>query len=252
MQIHELTLPKIKEGIGDFLGLNNPNVKQAWNQTLGGASATKDPAKKRQQSIVQDASDALEDWKSQVEALETRLGRELTRQEYANSLYSWIDRAVFKRMISTNRVPQDQLAKIKQAVQSAAANSKNNQALTTAFQQLVGAQYDALAQAFTNPAAAAAPAAAEPAADVPQTVMPAAGKRIAITHPRTGGKYYKTEKGWFNELNQPVVDAASIERLDNIADISGREEDIPTAPTPGRQVRPRFKGPRLARPGAAK
>ena len=52
------------------------------------------------------------------------------------------------------------------------------------------------------------------------------GKRIVVINPKNNGKYYKTSSGWTTEDGKPV-DPSAVSYLDQIADQSGREEDIP-------------------------
>ena len=92
-------------------------------------------------------------------------------------------------------------------------------------------------QAAQAAASAAAPATA-PAAPVATTTAPAPsvtprpGYRIAVQLP-AGGKYYKTDKGWTNEVGQAITKPASIATLEKRADAAGREERI-TKPQPAR------------------
>ena len=53
------------------------------------------------------------------------------------------------------------------------------------------------------------------------------GKRIVVQDPKTAGTYYKTSTGWTNEIGQPV-NPGSVAYLDQLADQSGREENIPS------------------------
>jgi hypothetical protein len=87
-----------------------------------------------------------------------------------------------------------------------------------------------------TPAAPAAPT-AQP---VPVGVVPRAGHRIVVTVP-TGGKYYKTNRGWTNEIGQAITKPASVAALEKRADASGREERLMPAKTtpPVRQKRRR-------------
>jgi len=102
------------------------------------------------------------------------------------------------------------------------------------------------------PAAASTPAAAAPAvpaaaaAPTPaaqdQGIMVAPGRRIRVVDPKTRGVYFKTVKGWFNEINQPVG-ATGVAYLERLADQGlGKEEIIPKAP-----VKPVARGPQRQR-----
>lgn len=91
--------------------------------------------------------------------------------------------------------------------------------------------------AATPAAKPAAPAAAAPASNI----VPKPGSRIVVQHP-TGGKYYKTAKGWTNEVGQAVTQPNSIADLERRADAGGREEKIPTMGTAkpmGKQMKSR-------------
>ena len=92
------------------------------------------------------------------------------------------------------------------------------------------------AQAASAPAPAAQPAPATPVAPAtpaaqptvpaaPPGIVPRAGHRIVVTVP-AGGKYYKTEKGWANEIGQAITKPASVAALEKRADTSGREERL--------------------------
>lgn len=59
-----------------------------------------------------------------------------------------------------------------------------------------------------------------------------AGYRVEVTGPESGGKYFKTGTQWTNELDQPVTNTASIQRLDALAQKSGQIKKISTEPTP--------------------
>jgi hypothetical protein len=97
------------------------------------------------------------------------------------------------------------------------------------------------AQAASAPAPAAQPAPATPVAPAtpaaqptvpaaPPGIVPRAGHRIVVTVP-AGGKYYKTEKGWANEIGQAITKPASVAALEKRADTSGREERLMPART---------------------
>lgn len=76
--------------------------------------------------------------------------------------------------------------------------------------------------------AATVPAPAATTAPADTGVVPQAGHRIVV-QAANGGKYYKTEKGWSNELGQAVTNSGSIATLEKLADVSGKEERIPAA-----------------------
>lgn len=61
-----------------------------------------------------------------------------------------------------------------------------------------------------------------------QNVPP--GYRAEVTGPESGGKYFKTGTQWTNELGQPVTDAASIQRLDAVAQKSGQIKKVQQEP----------------------
>ena len=83
--------------------------------------------------------------------------------------------------------------------------------------------------AQTAPAATPAPTTPAPATAPATTgVVPRAGHRIMVKVP-AGGKYYKTDKGWTNEVGQAITKPASVAALEKRADASGREERIPIA-----------------------
>jgi hypothetical protein len=89
-------------------------------------------------------------------------------------------------------------------------------------------------------AQAAAPAATAPstapavpvATTTAPSVTPRPGYRIMVQVP-AGGKYYKTDKGWANEVGQAITRPASVAALEKRADSAGREERI-TKPQPAR------------------
>lgn len=87
------------------------------------------------------------------------------------------------------------------------------------------AQLDA---AFAASQGAKTTAAAAPA----PSVAPRPGYRIMVQVP-AGGKYYKTDKGWTNEVGQAITKPASVAALEKRADSAGREERI-TKPQPPR------------------
>lgn len=87
------------------------------------------------------------------------------------------------------------------------------------------AQLDA---AFAASQGAKTPAPAAPA----PSVIPRPGYRIMVQVP-AGGKYYKTDKGWTNEVGQAITRPASVAALEKRADAAGREERI-TKPQPAR------------------
>lgn len=91
------------------------------------------------------------------------------------------------------------------------------------------------------PAAPVAPAAPTPVAqDQGIAVIP--GRRIRVVDPKSRGVYFKTDKGWFNEINQPVG-ATGVAYLERLADQGlGKEEIIPKAP-----VKPIARGPQQKR-----
>lgn len=96
------------------------------------------------------------------------------------------------------------------------------------------AQLDA---AFAASQGAKTPAPAAPA----PSVTPRPGYRIMVQVP-AGGKYYKTDKGWTNEVGQAITRPASVAALEKRADAAGREERItkPQPPRlPGKPVRTR-------------
>ena len=87
----------------------------------------------------------------------------------------------------------------------------------------------------TAPTATPATAPAAPVATAPATapsVTPRPGYRIMVQVP-AGGKYYKTDKGWTNEVGQAITKPASVAALEKRADSAGREERI-TKPQPPR------------------
>jgi hypothetical protein len=95
------------------------------------------------------------------------------------------------------------------------------------------------AQTASAPAPAAQPAATTPPAATPATattppvaagIVPRAGHRIVVTVP-AGGKYYKTDKGWTNEIGQAITKPTSVAALEKRADTSGREERLMPAKT---------------------
>lgn len=116
MQIHELfQRPKtLKEDLAGFFGLNNPAVKQVWDQ-LGGeliqdlaARFTKDPKyanmplEQRKKAIAQDqavqqmAQQKYEEWQKYITALETKnRGTPLTDQQYQAAFMNWANQSLF-------------------------------------------------------------------------------------------------------------------------------------------------------------
>jgi hypothetical protein len=83
------------------------------------------------------------------------------------------------------------------------------------------------------PAAIPAAAPKTPAVAAPApSVAPRPGYRIMVQVP-AGGKYYKTDKGWTNEVGQAITKPASVAALEKRADSAGREERI-TKPQPPR------------------
>jgi len=116
MQIHELfSRPKnVNEDLSSFFGLNNPAVKQAWDQ-LGGeliqnlsARFTKDPRyanmplEQRKKAIAQDqavqqmAQQKYEEWQKYIASLETKArGTSLTDQQYQAAFLNWITQSIF-------------------------------------------------------------------------------------------------------------------------------------------------------------
>lgn len=116
MQIHELfSRPKkINEDLSSFFGLNNPAVKQAWDQ-LGGeliqdlaARFTKDPKyanmplEQRKKAIAQDqamqqmAQQKYEEWQKYIISIETKArGTPLTDQQYQAAFLNWATQSLF-------------------------------------------------------------------------------------------------------------------------------------------------------------
>ena len=94
----------------------------------------------------------------------------------------------------------------------------------------------------TTPATAPAAPAATTTSPAP-SVSPRPGYRIMVQVP-AGGKYYKTDKGWTNEVGQVITKPASVAALEKRADSAGREERITTPPPPrlaGKPIRTRKK-----------
>jgi hypothetical protein len=91
------------------------------------------------------------------------------------------------------------------------------------------AQLDA-AFATSQVPASAAPTSTTTTAPAATGIVPRAGHRIVVTVP-AGGKYYKTEKGWANEIGQAITKPASVAALEKRADTSGREERLMPART---------------------
>jgi hypothetical protein len=122
MQIHELfQRPRaVNEDLSGFFGLNNPAVKQAWDQ-LGGeliqdlsARFTKDPRyanmplEQRKKAIAQDqnvqqiAQQKYEEWQKYIESLETKArGTPLTDQQYQAAFLNWANQALFNNKFSS-------------------------------------------------------------------------------------------------------------------------------------------------------
>ena len=102
-----------------------------------------------------------------------------------------------------------------------------------AAQAAASAATPATAPVATAPAAPAAPAAPVATTTAPApSVTPRPGYRIMVQVP-AGGKYYKTDKGWTNEVGQAITKPASVAALEKRADSAGREERI-TKPQPPR------------------
>lgn len=122
MQIHELLRrPKaVKEDLAGFFGLNNPAVKQAWDQ-LGGeliqdlsARFTKDPRyvnmplEQRKKAIAQDqnvqqmAQQKYEEWQKYITSIETKArGTPLTDRQYQAAFMNWINQSLFNNKFSS-------------------------------------------------------------------------------------------------------------------------------------------------------
>lgn len=116
MQIHELfqSPKKVNEDLSSFFGLNNPAVKQAWDQ-LGGeliqnlsARFTKDPRyanmplEQRKKAIAQDQAvqemsrQKYEEWQKYITAVETKArGTPLTDQQYQAAFLNWATQSIF-------------------------------------------------------------------------------------------------------------------------------------------------------------
>jgi len=116
MQIHELFQhpKKVNEDLSSFFGLNNPVVKQAWDQ-IGGeliqslsARFTKDPRyanmsiDQRKKAIAQDqavqqmAQQKYDEWQKYIASLETKArGTPLTDQQYQAAFLNWITQSIF-------------------------------------------------------------------------------------------------------------------------------------------------------------
>lgn len=131
MLIHELTKnKKINEGlIGNFFGLNNPEVSKAWGQ-LGAEMVhnlatryTKDPRytkitdlAQRKRAIEQDeylqrmTQQYVEAWNKQINELEIRNGAPLNNQQYQQALLNWLDKVWFKgKLNSTDPAVQNRV-----------------------------------------------------------------------------------------------------------------------------------------------
>lgn len=88
-------------------------------------------------------------------------------------------------------------------------------------------------QKQSQPVSIPSPAPTPPDSTENAGVIVQPGRRIVVTDPRTSGSYYKTDKGWFNGVGQPVTRPESISYLENLAERQGREEPIPSPmPTP--------------------
>jgi len=57
------------------------------------------------------------------------------------------------------------------------------------------------------------------------------GEKFMIIDPRSKGKYYKTNAGWVNELNQKIVDPTQVQALEKMAD-NQTGTFIPAPPSP--------------------
>ena len=57
------------------------------------------------------------------------------------------------------------------------------------------------------------------------------GEKFMIIDPRSKGKYYKTNAGWANELNQKIVDPTQVQALEKMAD-NQTGTFIPAPPSP--------------------
>ena len=101
-----------------------------------------------------------------------------------------------------------------------------------AVQRKQAAQAAATAPTPSAPVAPAATPAIPAAAAPTPSVTPRPGYRIMVQVP-AGGKYYKTDKGWTNEVGQAITRPASVAALEKRADAAGREERI-TKPQPPR------------------
>lgn len=79
-----------------------------------------------------------------------------------------------------------------------------------------------------QPAQSAQPAQPAPAAQpADQGIVVTPGRRIRIVDPKNKGVYFKTARGWVNELGQPL-NPASVSYLEKLADQGlGKEENIP-------------------------
>lgn len=122
MQIHELfQRPKaVTEDLSSFFGLNNPAVKQAWDQ-LGGeliqdlsARFTKDPKyanmplEQRKKAIAQDqnvqqiAQQKYEEWQKYITSIETKArGTPLTDQQYQAAFMNWANQSLFNNKFNS-------------------------------------------------------------------------------------------------------------------------------------------------------
>jgi hypothetical protein len=122
MQIHELFQrpTKINEDLSSFFGLNNPAVKQAWDQ-IGGeliqdlsARFTKDPRyanmslEQRKKAIAQDqsvqqmAQQKYEEWQKYITSLETKArGTPLTDQQYQAAFLNWANQSLFNNKFNS-------------------------------------------------------------------------------------------------------------------------------------------------------
>lgn len=122
MQIHELFQhpKKVNEDLSSFFGLNNPVVKQAWDQ-IGGeliqdlsARFTKDPryanmpldqrkkAIAQEQAVQQIAQQKFEEWQKYITSLETKArGTPLTDQQYQAAFMNWANQSLFNNKFNS-------------------------------------------------------------------------------------------------------------------------------------------------------